>query len=257
MLIIWDIIIAAFLLTLVDSAAGMGFGTAMTPLLFLLGYHPLEVVPVLLVSQTITGVTAALFHHEFENIRFSFFPLNKATKLMLLLAGIGCCSILVSVFLTYFKLKPPESIVQAYVSLLLVMMGIIGLLTGKRKKGTFKPKQLIGFAALAGFNKGVGAGGYGPVLTLGQVSSGIYEKSAVGIVSFAESVVSLAGAISFFVFGGVTDFALLPSVFSGSFFAAALSTYIVRVLPNKTWKFVIPFYSFIIGVIGLLKLLLI
>ena len=74
-----------------DSSAGMGFGTGLTPLLFLCGYEPLQVVPILLVSEAITGLTAGVFHHEFENVKFSIRkPFNKDTKVMLMIAGFGC-----------------------------------------------------------------------------------------------------------------------------------------------------------------------
>ena len=55
------VIILAFIFETMDSCAGMGFGTGLTPLLFLLGYEPLQVVPILLISETITGFTAGFF----------------------------------------------------------------------------------------------------------------------------------------------------------------------------------------------------
>ena len=47
------IILIAFIFEFMDSAAGMGFGTGLTPLLLILGYSPLQVVPTLLISQAI------------------------------------------------------------------------------------------------------------------------------------------------------------------------------------------------------------
>lgn len=251
--IIWLIVIIAFFLQFLDSAAGMGFGTSITPVLFLLGYHPLEIVPALLVVQIITGFVSSFFHHEFKNVQFSFSPLNDCSRIMLFLAAIGCVSTFISIFLTYFAFKLPENIIKGYVSALIILMGVVGIFRGKRKK-EFNPKKLAGFAALAGFNKGIGAGGYGPVLTLGQIFSGIYEKSAVGIVSLSESIVSMAGVFSFLVLGGAFELALVPSLFTGSFFAAILAPYVVRIIPNNTWKYVIPSYAFGVGIMGILNL---
>jgi len=45
------VIILAFLFETMDSFAGMGFGTGLTPLLLLMGYEPLQVVPILLISE--------------------------------------------------------------------------------------------------------------------------------------------------------------------------------------------------------------
>ena len=49
------VIILAFLFETMDSCAGMGFGTGLTPLLFILGYDPLQVVPILLISEAISS----------------------------------------------------------------------------------------------------------------------------------------------------------------------------------------------------------
>jgi uncharacterized membrane protein YfcA len=255
------IILLAFLFESMDSMAGMGFGTALSPLLFLMGYTPLQIVPTILIAEAITGAIDTIFDHEFKNVRYSFHPLNDATKMALIMALFGCLAILASILLGYFAIKFPDVIIKTYVSILILFMGISGFIKIKLSKIKFskmRPKMLIGFSALAGFNKGIGGGGYGPVITMGQIFSGVYEKSATAIVSFAESIVSIAGIITFFLisFAGVAvDLVLLPSLFTGGFFAAILAPYLVRVLPNKIWKYFIPTYAFGIGIISLIQII--
>src|SRR6478736_6525585 len=65
------IALLSFVFEFLDSSTGMGFGTSLSPILLLLGFDPLTVVPVLLVSESISGVTAGWFHHEFENYKLS------------------------------------------------------------------------------------------------------------------------------------------------------------------------------------------
>ena len=99
--------------------------------------------------------------------------------------------------------------------------------------------------------------GYGPVITMGQIFSGVYEKSATAIVSFSEAMVSSIGILTFIFisFVGVElDLYLLPSIFTGGFLAALAAPYMVRVLPNKIWKYLIPIYALSIGIFSLLKL---
>jgi uncharacterized protein len=60
------VIVIAFLFEGLDSSDGMGFGTALAPLLFILGYEPLQVVPILLLSEMLTGLIAGFVHHEFD-----------------------------------------------------------------------------------------------------------------------------------------------------------------------------------------------
>ena len=255
------VIILAFLFETMDSCAGMGFGTGLTPLLFLLGYEPLQVVPILLISEAITGFTAGFFHQEFENAKFNLKkPINKETRVMLNIAIFGCLAIIISVFLTYYAIKVDKTMIQTYVAILVLAMGLIAIIKLKYKSTTYKPKLLTFFSALAGFNKGIGAGGYGPVVMLGQIFSGIYEKTATAIVSVAEGIVSVAGVAAFVLVPVISsqpieiDFILLPSVFTGGFIAAMISPYMVRVLPNKLWKIVIPTYALAIGIYVLVKL---
>jgi len=260
MKLILSIILLAFLFESMDSMAGMGFGTALSPLLFLLGYTPLQIVPTILISEAITGMIDTIFDHEFKNVHYSFRPLNDAARIGLIMAFFGCLAIFISIILGYFIIKFPDIIIKTYVAILVLFMGISGFIRIKLRKIAMvkaHPKMLIGFSALAGFNKGIGGGGYGPIITMGQIFSGIYEKSATAIVSFAESIVSFVGILTFFLisFVGVeVDLVLLPSLFTGGFFAALFAPYLVRVLPNKIWKYFIPSYTFGIGIFSLLKI---
>jgi uncharacterized membrane protein YfcA len=245
------VILLAFLFETMDSSAGMGFGTGLTPLLFLLGYEPLQVVPILLISESITGFTSGFFHHEFENVQFSTKrPLSKETRIMGMIAVFGCIAIILSVILAYYTIQFPKDVIKTYVGILVLVMGFIGIIRFKVKSRMYRPKLLTIFAALAGFNKGIGAGGYGPVVMMGQIFSGIYEKTATAIVSMAEGFVSIVGVATFLWisnYGVSIDYVLLPSIFTGGFLAALISPYMVRVLPNKLWKVVIPVYAISIG----------
>jgi uncharacterized membrane protein YfcA len=255
------IIIFAFVFESMDSMAGMGFGTALSPLLFLLGYTPLQVVPTILISEAITGAIDTFFDHEFKNVQYSFRPLNDATKIGLIIAFFGCLAIFTSILLGYFAISFPDIVIKIYVAVLVIFMGVSGLIRVKLRKIKFTkthPGLMIGFSALAGFNKGIGGGGYGPVITMGQIFSGVYEKSATAIVSFSESIVSIVGILTFFLitFAGVNvDLILLPSIFTGGFLAALSAPYLVRIIPNKIWKYFIPLYAFGIGIYLFLQIL--
>jgi hypothetical protein len=43
----------------VDSALGMGYGTTLAPILLLVGFNPLDLVPVVLGSEFVTGLLAS------------------------------------------------------------------------------------------------------------------------------------------------------------------------------------------------------
>ena len=134
-------------------------------------------------------------------------------------------------------------------------MGLVGVIRANVTTTiSYSPLRLLAFAALAGVNKGIGGGGYGPVVTLGQIFSGVYEKSATAIASLAESMVSVVGVITFVILsthGVAVDLQLLPSIFAGGFLAAIGAPYLVRIVPNRVWRYVIPLYAFAIGILGL------
>ncbi|MHA1624938.1 MAG: TSUP family transporter [Promethearchaeota archaeon] len=254
------IILIAFIFEMMDSLAGMGFGTALTPLLLLLGYSPLQVIPTLLISEALTGAIDAFFDHEFKNVRFSFHPTNDATKLSILIASFGCLAIVISVFLGYYVLRFPDFLIKMYVAILVLFMGIFAIVRifiknlNRNKRNV---RLIIIFSTIAGFNKGIGGGGYGPVIMMGQLFSGIYEKSATAIVSLAESIVSFMGIITFIFISSIgveIDFILLPSIFTGGFLASILAPYLTRVLPNEIWRYFIPFYAIGIGTYLILQL---
>lgn len=248
------VVAAAFAFELMDSASGMGFGTALAPSLFLLGFDPLQVTPALLASETVTGFIAGGIHHEFENVTYSFRPLNDAAKTMLLLGGIGAIGTIGSVVLVYYALAVPRSFIELYVSALVLVMGLLGLIRARiRPPIRFRSRRLLAFASLAGFNKGIGGGGFGPVVTLGLILSGVYEKSATAIATLSESIVSVVGVATFFVLttqGVAVELTLLPSIFAGGFLAAVGAPYLVRIVPNQVWRYVIPLYAALIGIAG-------
>lgn len=254
-----SVIVLALLFETLDSAAGMGFGTALAPLLFMLGFTPLQVVPALLAIEAATGLLSGLLHHEFRNIEFSWRPPNETVTRLLLIAGMGTMGAVASAGLAYFAVPVPETAIKMYVSLVVLLMGALILVHHwLEPHKTYRPRRLVFFAVLAGMNKGLGGGGYGPVITLGAVFSGIIEKSATAIATLAEGCVSMFGLLTFLLLGAAgvgVDLSLLPSLWLGAFPAAAIAPYAVHVLPNRIWRYVVPVYAVGIAAVSLFKLL--
>lgn len=251
------VILLAFVFETMDSAAGMGFGTALSPvLLIVLGFDPLAVVPALLVSETITGLLSGWMHNEFENVRVTLSrPFNEETKAIALIAGISAVGSVVAVLFAFLAISFDKTIISIYVMVLVLLMAVVALFREHFKPAgdaEYRPKMLVGFAALAGFNKGLGGGGYGPVTTMGQLYAGVYEKAASAISSISEGLASFVGVITYFgitAVGVELNFMLVPSLLAGSLLAAVFAPFSVRVLPNRIYRYVIPGYALTIGVI--------
>ena len=250
MIIWWVILICAFF-EYMDSAGGMGYGTALTPLMLMAGFDPKQVVPCVMITEMFTGLMAGAVHGEFENVEWKFSPMNETTRLVVVVALIGMICVCFSITAAYKIFKVHKFWIKLYVAMLLVVMGICSLLTAK-KYVNYKPKWMWLFAALAGFNKGVGGGGYGPVVTVGGLLAGVPVKSMVAVTSLAEGATCLFAVITWFALlssGVVVDYMLLPSFVIGTVLAAVGAPYTTRVLPEKFWKLVVPIYCCILAVI--------
>jgi uncharacterized membrane protein YfcA len=242
--IVWWVVIIAVVLEFLDSAAGMGYGTAFTPLLLVIGFDPLQIVPAVMIQQGVAGLLGAYLHREYGNVEWRLRPMSETVKLWLIIAGVGCVAVAFSITAVYGLLKVASVWIKLYVAVLLVGMGVVSL-TGWRRNLEYRPRRMFFFGALAAFNKGIGGGGYGPVTTVGGVLAGVPVKSMMAVTAISEGtvcVVSVAVWLAMLTQGVVIDFVLLPSMLLGSMIAAVAAPYATRVLPERTWRLVVPVY---------------
>lgn len=254
--IMWWVVAIAVILEFLDASAGMGYGTAITPLLLVIGFDPLQIVPAVMIQQAIAGLLGAFLHREFGNVDWRLKPMSETVKLWLIIAIIGCLAAAMSITTVYGLLKLAKVWIKLYVAVLLVGMGIIALV-GRRRELNYKPHGMFLFGALAGFNKGIGGGGYGPVVTVGGVLSGVPIKSMMAVTALSEGTVCLFSVIVWLVMltqGVILDFVLLPSMLLGSMIAAIAAPYATRVFPERMWRLVVPTYCLILAVYSLWKI---
>lgn len=255
--IIWSVVLLAILFEFLDSAAGMGYGTAFTPLLLLMGYEPLQIIPVIMIQQACAGLISAYIHKEYGNVEWRLSPPSETIRLLMIIAGIGMVAVTFSITSIYGILKLGQVWIKLYVVVLLLAMGITALFNAKRSL-SYHPNRMYFFGALAGFNKGIGGGGYGPVVTIGGMLSGIPAKSMMAVTAFSEGLVCV---MSIFVWlfwlnqGVVIDFILLPSMMLGSILAVVAAPYATRVFPEKVWRTLVPVYCCLIAGVCFWKLL--
>jgi len=159
--IFWWIVGLAILLEFLDASAGMGYGAAMTPLLLVLGFDPLQVVPAVMIQQATAGMVGAFLHKEFGNVEWKLKPMTEPIKLWLIIAITGCITVSLSVTAIYAVFKVAKVWIKLYVVVLLLLMGV-SILVRSNKDRPYKPMKMLFYGALAAFNKGVGGGGYGP-----------------------------------------------------------------------------------------------
>ncbi|MFZ1985526.1 MAG: sulfite exporter TauE/SafE family protein [Desulfatitalea sp.] len=242
--IVWSVVLLAAFFEFMDASAGMGFGTALTPLLLMVGFDPKQIVPVVMIQQGAAGLVGAFLHREFENVEWKFKPMSETIKLAVIIVISGVIFNVLAIVGVYKIFEVDKIWIKLYVALLLLMMGVTSLFQSKKAR-PYKPNKMVFWASLAGFNKGVGGGGYGPVVTIGGLMAGVPVKSMMAVTAISEGSVSTCSVIVWLLMlgSGVTiDYILLPSFMLATMFSAVAAPYMTRVFPEKIWKVVVPAY---------------
>ncbi len=238
----------AFFSEYLDATLGMGYGTALSPILILLGFDPLKVVPAILISQFITDITACLLHHKKNNVDLRI--RSGDFKTAILLGIISSIGVIISVVLA---LKMPKWLLTLYIGTIVTMMGVLILLTTK-KVLKFSWKKILGLSFIAAFNKGISGGGYGPIIMGGQILSGINTKNAVGITAFAEAITCLIGFICYVMLGKVIDWKLTILLILSATPAIPLAAITVKKTPADRLKSYTGWLIIVLGILTLLKI---
>lgn len=181
----------AFLCEFVDASMGMGYGTILSPVLIIMGFDPLIAVPAVLLSQAFGGFTASTFHQKFDNV--SFAKDSKDLKIVLIISGFG---IVATILAASLAINIPKVVLKTYIGVLVLVMGVVILLNKKLK---FSWKKIVGLGIVSAFNKGLSGGGFGPVVTSGQIISGHEHKNAIGVTTLAEVPICTVGFITYLV----------------------------------------------------------
>jgi len=172
------LIVLTFFCEYIDATFGMGYGTILAPILLIIGFDPITCIPALLLSQAVGGMAASVFHHQFENVSFS--RDSDDLKAALLISSFGIVATIVAAFVA---VHISTIVLKTYIGILVFVMGVIVLMNRKFK---FSWKKMVVVGALSAFNKGLSGGGFGPVVTAGQIMSGQKHKAAIGVTTLAE-----------------------------------------------------------------------
>ena len=240
--------IIAFISEYLDSGLGMGYGTALAPILIIMGFEPLRVVPAILIAQFFTDVAACFCHHNCKNVDLKF--KSNDFKVALFLGGVSSIGVMLSVMLA---IKIPKWMLSLYIGLLVTLMGILILVT-VNKPLKFSWRRIVGISFLASFNKGISGGGYGPLVMGGQMLSGVCPKNAVGITAFSEAITCFVGFLMYVFLGKKIDWHLTTLLVIFSTMAVPLAAYTVKSVHSDRLKKYIGLLITILGLFTLLKI---
>ena len=268
------IVVLAFGCEFIDSTLGMGYGTTLTPLFLILGFSPMQVVPVILLSELVSGLLAGFCHHREGNVDFKPKTTNVSEAIEKVRA-LGCvesfkrgiplhlkvalllavCSIAGTVVAVLIAINIPKFWLKLYIGCLVLAMGVIVLVCLNRGF-RFSWKKIAFLGLVASFNKGMSGGGYGPVVTSGQILAGVEGKSAIGITSLAEGLTCLVGVVTYIIASkDLLDWTLARWVVIGAALSVPLSAKTVKVLPTERLKVAIGVATIVLGAFTIIKTL--
>ena len=257
--------VVALLCQYLDASIGMGYGTTLTPLLLMIGFVAIEVVPAVLLGQLAGGIVGSVAHHKVGNIHLDFrrdeelirrrlrglgyLPRSFDSKVILVLAGCGVVGALIGVFTA---VNISELALMTYIGALVMAIGLLVLARGNRRS-TFSWRGLAGIGVISAVNKGITGGGYGPLVTGGQIVSGRGTRSSVGSTTAAEVVVCLVGFIAYMVLRGNIDWSLAAAFSVGSVVAAPFAALTVKKLKANVLVYIIGIATVLLGLSTLVR----
>lgn len=261
------IFVISLLAEYMDATIGMGYGTTLTPLLLLIGFSPLQIVPSILLSQFLCGIFAATLHQGAGNVSFDFkndtehkivkrlgklgyLPRSNASKVTMILVMSSVVGVFIAVLIA---LALPVFYLKLYISLIVIAMGIM-IVFRYNTRNEFSWKKIVGLGVLASFNKGISGGGYGPLIVSGQILSGVETKNSIAITALSEGATCFIGVITYFIVGTNIDWALAPYLVMGSLISVPLSVYTVKRMPVKQFTLIIGLATTLLGLFTLYKL---
>jgi len=245
-------LISGFVMEFIDSFLGGGYGTVLTPLFLLLGFALPQIIPMILLSEILTGLIGGVFHHNFGHVD------KKAIKYVTPFAICG------TLFAIFTAIKVNKFWVNFYVGSLVLILGIFMFIRywKSRNNNHISEKvhnyRLPFIGALIGFNKGLTAGGFGPVLTGGLSWSGYDPKKSVGSTTLIEGLVCVVGFTVYWLVKGISDINWIVAIplIIGACLASFPAAYATNRVPKKRLGVLVSVTILILGIAVLVKLAL-
>ncbi|MBD6955966.1 MAG: hypothetical protein C0180_06830 [Aciduliprofundum sp.] len=238
--ILIELFIITFVLGIMDSAYGQGYGTIGTPLLLLIGIPSKTAIPIILFSQFILGTMSSIMHHRLKNIDLSSRKTHDTKRFMIF----GVTGLISVVAASIIGATLPSIIVRYYIGIMVTAVGIL-ILINFRLKFTWLKASIIGI--ISAFNKGLTGGGYGPIVTGGQTIIGVDGKSSVGITLSSVAIICLAGFITWAVVHPVPPMDMLLVTALSGISSPFIGARITKLSGSLRFKYIIGSIILILG----------
>lgn len=161
------------------------------------------------------------------------------------------CGVIGGAVAALVALNISNLVVKTYIGVLVIIMGIFVL---SKLKWNFSWNRIWGIGLLAAFNKGLSGGGYGPLVSSGQIIVNRNPKEAVASTSLSEAVVCISALIIYFIAGGSSlnaDITLYLLI--GALISVPFSVFTVKHLSIDKLSSLMGFTTVGLGILTLLR----
>lgn len=249
----------------VDSSMGGGYGTILVPVLLAFNIDRYLLIPAVLFTEVWTGFGSAALHHYVGNANFRIYfkkkdktmknrkmEMSDDFKISTILAG---CGIIGGIVAAFIAISINEVAMKTYIGVLVFLVGFFVLLKLKWKFSWWK---ISGIGLVAAFNKGLSGGGYGPLISSGQIIVDRNPRQAVASTSLSEAVVCVASLIIYFTANGATltpafGFLVL-ALFVGSILSVPLAVFTVKYISISKIQPIIGLSTILLGVFTIVNI---
>lgn len=238
------IMLLALACEFMDGTIGMGYGTTLVPLLFILKLPP-AVKEAALLSQLLANISVVFFHHQAGNIDLWKDRATRNTGL--LMGGLG---LVVAVGAEMVTLQMPQRVLRMGITVMVIAIGVFMLVAGGLRI-KLKMRNVGVLAAIAAFNKAFSGGGYGPLVAGGQVLVGLPVRAAVATTAMAEALVCTAAVVTYYAHGKTIPVYLLLPMCVGALLSTPLSAITLRRLPVDLAKKIMAIAIIVLGMYAL------
>lgn len=221
---IW-FVLAGFLAQLIDGALGMAYGVTSNSILLGFGLSPKLASAAVHTAEIFTTGVSGLSHMRIGNF-------DKYLFIKLLIPGVvGAVTgaFLLGSIVDGRLLKP-------YISLYLMILGVIILVKSFKKKNDAKPslKNASWFALFGGFLDAIGGGGWGPIVSSNLIRKGNTPNIIIGTVNTVEFFVTFFSAGVLIYFTGIQSWQIILGLVVGGTLAAPLGARITKMIKPKS-----------------------
>lgn len=278
--------VLALICEYIDSALGGGYGTILVPVLLAFNVDGALLIPAILFTEIWSGFSSAFLHNYVGNAKFQLkakrkelpkiqentevlatdnnpkknslksklteFYISEDFKIALILSGLGIVGGICAAFLA---ISVNILVIKIYIGVLVIVVGALVTLKIKWKFAWWKI-SIVGL--VAAFNKGLSGGGYGPLISSGQMIVDRNPKQAVASTSLSEAFVCVASLIIYFTANG-TRFTpafgyLVLALLIGSLASVIPAVLTVKHLKIKNLQPIIGVVTILLGIFTLLKI---